>query len=146
MGEMLLRQESTTSSAQDHLATMEAYITVLEDLCTHYMEYRSSFDRLLIEIARRVQYREAAEKIVEGMGRQLDAMVDEERLLREDFNSTHGAHLPADICLCIENPPTKWEVMPWGGSIEVLPDVAIDLLGEAKDRVGRDHIPGSDSL
>lgn len=126
---------------------MEAHITTLEDLCTHYVEYRSSFDWLLVEISRRVQYREAAEKIVEGMGRQLDAMAQEERLLREDFNSTHGAHLPADICLCIENPPTRWEVTPWGGgSIEVLPDVAFDLLGEAKDRVGRDNMPGSDSL
>lgn len=49
--------------------------------------------------------------------------------MREDFNAEHGAHIPADICLCIENPPTKWEVVPWGGDMrEALPEIDADLL------------------
>jgi hypothetical protein len=37
--------------------------------------------------------------------------------------------LPADLCLCIENPPTKWDVGPWNGeALEVLPEIADDLL------------------
>jgi autophagy-related protein 17 len=55
----------------------------------------------------------------------------EERQVRQQFNAEHGAHLPADICLCIENPPTKWEVLPWHGEpVEVLPDIDYDLLVE----------------
>lgn len=53
----------------------------------------------------------------------------EERQVRDDFNAEHGAHIPADICLCIENPPTRWEVVPWPGDTrEVLPEVEGDLL------------------
>ena len=49
--------------------------------------------------------------------------------MRADFNADHGAHIPADICLCIENPPTRWEVVPWTGDIrEVLPGIDADLL------------------
>lgn len=53
----------------------------------------------------------------------------EESQVRADFNAENGAHIPADICLCIENPPTRWEVVPWAGDIrEVLPEIDADLL------------------
>ena len=53
----------------------------------------------------------------------------EERQARDDFNAEHGAHIPADICLCIENPPTRGEVVPWAGDMrEVLPEIDADLL------------------
>ena len=53
----------------------------------------------------------------------------EERQVREDFNAEHGAHIPADICLCIENPPTRWEVLPCAGDVwEVLPEIDADLV------------------
>lgn len=53
----------------------------------------------------------------------------EERQMREIFNAEHGAHIPADICLCIENPPTRWDVVPWAGDMqEVLPEIDVDLL------------------
>lgn len=49
--------------------------------------------------------------------------------MRDDFNVEHGAHIPTDICLCIENPPTRWEVVPWAGDTrEVLPEIGGDLL------------------
>lgn len=55
----------------------------------------------------------------------------EERLAREDFNAEHGQYLPEDVCLCIQNPPTRWTVGPWGGEVvEVLPVIAPDLLEE----------------
>jgi hypothetical protein len=56
--------------------------------------------------------------------------------MREDFNAEHGAHIPADICLCIENPPTRWEVVPWTGDMrEVLPDIDADLLTQVSPSV-----------
>ena len=57
----------------------------------------------------------------------------EERHMREDFNAEYGAHIPTDICLCIENPPTRWEVVPWAGDVrEVLPEIDADLLPQMK--------------
>jgi len=66
--------------------------------------------------------------------------------MREDFNAEHGAHIPADICLCIENPPTRWEVVPWTGDMrEVLPDIDADLLTQAREKWvgGEVATPGS---
>ena len=57
--------------------------------------------------------------------------VPEERLFRESFNAEHGAHLPSDLCLYIENPPTIWQVIPLDGeTVESLPDVDNDLVEE----------------
>ena len=53
----------------------------------------------------------------------------EEQHVRKVFNEDQGHHLPADICLCIENPPTRWEVLPCRGeSLEILPDIDNDIL------------------
>ena len=57
----------------------------------------------------------------------------EERRMREEFNAEHGAHIPADICLCIENPPTRWEVVPCADDTrEVLPEIDGDLLTQVR--------------
>lgn len=39
-------------------------------------------------------------------------IASEERTMRESFKVEHGDHLPDDLCLAIENLPTKWEVFP----------------------------------
>ena len=36
----------------------------------------------------------------------------EEREIRAAFNVEQGSNLPADLCLCVENMPTKWNVVP----------------------------------
>lgn len=57
--------------------------------------------------------------------------LSEEDQVRRRFNAEYGAHLPEDICLCIGNPPTRWEVAPWpGDSLEILPRIDEDLLVE----------------
>jgi hypothetical protein len=61
--------------------------------------------------------------------RRLTPIAIEERQLRVKFNEEHGAYFPADLCLCIENLPTKWEVVPQNGeAAEVLPHIDNDLL------------------
>lgn len=76
-----------------------------------------------------------------------DFLSPEESQVREHFNSEHGAHLPEDICLCIGNSPTKWEVVPWHGEeLEVLPEIEPDLITQAKDRIAADAVNGSESL
>jgi hypothetical protein len=57
--------------------------------------------------------------------------VSGERVVRDSFNAEHGAHLPSDLCLYIENPPTRWQVIPFDGvAVESLPDVDDDLVVE----------------
>ncbi len=64
--------------------------------------------------------------------------VPEERVFRESFNAEHGAHLPSDLCLYIENPPTRWQVIPLDGNdVESLPDVDNDLLEEVDLNLAR---------
>ena len=129
----------------------------IEDLIRQFNAYRLSFGKLLVEIARRRQYKDGAENIVRGMMTHLEAMsegvfccphrpvcsldrddVAEERLVRESFNAEHGAHLPSDLCLYIENPPTRWQVIPLDGeTVESLPDVDDDLIVEV------DQIPST---
>lgn len=63
-------------------------------------------------------------------------MYPEEVQAREAFYSSHGPHLPDDLCLCIANMPTKWDVAPAPSeSIEVLPDIDEDLIVEVCVRI-----------
>ncbi|KAH7884531.1 autophagy-related protein 17 [Phlebopus sp. FC_14] len=149
MSEMLQKQQEVESDFEDLLDGLQQRLLVIEDLHHRFMQYQSSFNKLLLEIARRRQYREAAEKIVEGMMAQLEAMTEEERQVRDDFNAEHGAHIPADICLCIENPPTRWEVVPWAGDVrETLPEIDSDMLAQAREKLAMVDVmlPGSDSV
>lgn len=58
-------------------------------------------------------------------------MYVEERQVREHFNNEHGAHLPEDLCLCIRNVPTRWEIVSRNGdAMEGLPDIPGDLVAE----------------
>ena len=48
----------------------------VEEFCHTYTAYQTSFNQLLLEIARRRRYKEAAEKIIEGMMSQLTALTE----------------------------------------------------------------------
>ena len=105
---------------------------------------------MLVEIDRRRQYKKEAENFVRDMMAQLETMsegvflysnrpvhlfrlddISGERGVRESFKAEHGAHLPSDLCLYIENPPTRWQVIPFDGdTVESLPDVDGDLVAE----------------
>lgn len=69
----------------------------------------------------------------------------EERLLRAEFNAEQGPYMPDDLCLAIENMPTRWDVIPlredefedsgsaWRESYrEVIPEVDNDLIAEVR--------------
>ncbi|KAL4072585.1 autophagy-related protein 17 [Scleroderma yunnanense] len=149
MSDMLEKQQEIEGDFEDLLDCLQQRLLVVEDLHHRYVSFQSSFNKLLLEIARRRQYREAAEKIVDGMMAQLEAMTEEERQVREEFNMEHGAHIPTDLCLCIENPPTRWEVVPWPGDVrETLPEIDSDLLAQAREKLSTVDIafPGTDSV
>jgi len=103
-----------------------------------------------VEMGRRLQYREAAENIVRGMIDQLTALTEEERELRATFNAEQGSNLPADLCLCVENMPTRWNVIPIEEHSfedissgyredyrEFLPVIDNHLLVEARERIAK---------
>lgn len=144
------------ADCQNRLIGLDQNLVVIEDLIRQFNAYQFSYSELLVEIARRRQYKEAAENIVSGMVARLEAMsegvffshylargvvennIPEERKFRESFNAEHGAHLPSDLCLYIENPPTRWQVIPHDGDdVESLPDVDNDLLEEVDSNLAR---------
>ena len=59
---------------EEDLTVLHHHLTTLEHLHEQYIAYRMAFTKLLLEIARRRQYKEAAENIVQGMMRQLESM------------------------------------------------------------------------
>ncbi|KAI6003417.1 autophagy-related protein 17 [Pisolithus marmoratus] len=149
MSDMLEKQQDIEEDCEDVLEGLQQRLQVVEELHHRYVLYQSSFNKLLVEIARRRQYREAAEKIVEGMVEQLRAMTEEECRVRDNFNVEHGTHIPADLCLCIENPPTRWDVVPLPGDVrETLPQIDSDLLAQAREKLSTGDVifPGTDSL
>lgn len=148
MGEILQNQESVEAKCEEELNSLHRHLQTLNHLHERYVAYQTAFSKLIIEISRRRSYREAAENIVRGMMTQLRQMTEEEDQVRNHFNAQYGAHLPEDICLCIGNPPTKWEVVPWeGDTLEVLPEIEPDLLVEARERVGiTENVIGTESL
>ena len=138
---------------EEDLTVLHHHLTTLEHLHERYVAYRMAYNKLLLEIARRRQYKEAAENIVQGMMRQLESMSEgmyglfslsfqtnlfnfslsktEENRVRTHFNTEYGQHLPVDLCLCIGNSPTRWEVVPWDGTTpETLPAIDADLIAE----------------
>ncbi|KAK0189643.1 autophagy-related protein 17 [Armillaria mellea] len=129
MTEMLETQDTVEAECEEKLSELHQQLFTIENLHERFVLYRTAFGKLILEIERRRVYSEAAENIVRGMNAQLEAMTDEEKLVREHFNVEHGAHLPEDICLFIGNPPTQWEVVPRDGEItEVVPEIERDFL------------------
>jgi hypothetical protein len=51
-------------------------LTSIEELQIQFTEYQLSYNKLVVEMGRRLQYREAAENIVRGMIDQLAAMTE----------------------------------------------------------------------
>ncbi|KAJ7903658.1 autophagy protein Apg17-domain-containing protein [Mycena olivaceomarginata] len=139
--------EESLASINATKLILQQHLHTVEHLHQRFVSYRTAFNKLMLEIARRRQYREAAENIVRGMMSQLAAMTEEESHVRDHFNSEHGAHLPEDICLCIGNSPTRWEVIPWHGEeLEMLPEIEPDLIAQAKDRLASNAASATDSL
>lgn len=136
MAEMLERQQVAESEFAEQLAILHSDLGVIEELHARYAAYQYSYCKLVVELARRREYAEAASKIVQSMTSQLEALTDEERQRREQFNEIHGEHLPSDVCPAIQNPPTRWEILPWNNEPEeTLPSIPPDLLQEAVDRI-----------
>ena len=58
----------------EELNGLHDHLLALEHLHDTFVSYQTAFSKLILELARRRQYREAAENIVRGMMGQLEAM------------------------------------------------------------------------
>ncbi|EIW57328.1 uncharacterized protein TRAVEDRAFT_169021 [Trametes versicolor FP-101664 SS1] len=135
MTDMLERQQHVEAESLDHLAHLHLQLHPIEELHHKYTSYQYAYNKLVLELARRRQYREAAQRVVANTIAELDAMVAEERVLRSDFQAEHGQYIPEDLCLCIENLPNRWTVSTWNDeSLETLPEVEAELVEQAKQR------------
>lgn len=67
------------ADCEDILDHLKQRLLVVEDLHHRFVQYQSSFHKLLLEITRRQRYREATEKMVEDMIAQLDDRSSGER-------------------------------------------------------------------
>ncbi|KAF5381981.1 hypothetical protein D9615_004304 [Tricholomella constricta] len=136
MVEMLQTQEEVEVKCEEELNGLHNHLLTIEHLHNRFVSYQTAFNKLILELARRRQYREAAENIARGMASQLESMTEEENHVRSLFNAEYGAHLPEDICLCVGNAPTRWEVVPRSGdALDFLPVIDSDLITQAKDHI-----------
>jgi len=74
MDDMLRRQDEIEADCGNRLIGLDQNLVVIEDLIRQFNAYQLSYSKLLVEIARRRQYKEVAENIVRGMMVRLEAM------------------------------------------------------------------------
>ena len=60
----------------DHLEHLHLQLRPLEELHHKYTSYQYAYNKLVLELARRRQYREAAQRVVANTMAELDAMVE----------------------------------------------------------------------
>jgi len=63
----------------ESLHALHERLITIEELQTQFTEYQLSYNKLVVEMGRRLQYREAAENIVRGMIDQLAALTEGSR-------------------------------------------------------------------
>ncbi|KAH8831354.1 autophagy-related protein 17 [Flagelloscypha sp. PMI_526] len=142
MADMLATQDNIQGQCHHHLTTLHAHLTTLSSLHDSYSAYQLSYSKLVLELARRRAYTDAAGGIVRGMLQQLTAMTLEETRMRTHFTEDYGANIPDDICLCIGDLPTRWNILP-DSKDHGLPDVPVGVLSEAKGIIAKAELEGS---
>jgi len=64
------------NECQELLDGLQERLLIVEDLHHRFIQYQTSFKKLLVEIGRRRQYKEAVEKFIEGIVLELRAMTE----------------------------------------------------------------------
>ncbi|KAM5437172.1 Autophagy-related protein 17 [Microsporum ferrugineum] len=76
---------------------MESGMADLNDLRGLYMGFLDAYDGLILEVARRMSAKKAAEDILKDARARLDALYEEDAQAREAFRIDQGDYLPSDI-------------------------------------------------
>ena len=142
-----LDNHSFQADFESHLASLQMHLTTLEHLSLTYTAYQHSYNNLLVEMDRRRRYRDQTQQILDTFAAQLEAgrngnflqffvchtiligTVTDELQSRQLFIERHRAQLPDDLCLSIENIPSRYEISLGQGEVfEDIPSVDADLL------------------
>jgi len=146
MLDMLDQQQAVETDYEAHLASLQSHLTSLEHLYITYTSYQHSYNNLLLELDRRRRYQDSTRDLLANMLKQLDIRRLDEIHAREIFSGSHRAQLPNDLCLCIDDVPSRYVMnIAEGDSQEEVPDVDEDLLEDAMKRIDLAKA-GSESL
>ncbi|EFQ99385.1 Atg17p [Nannizzia gypsea CBS 118893] len=86
---------------------MESGMADLNDLRGLYMGFLDAYDGLILEVARRMSAKKAAEDILKDARARLDALYEEDVRAREAFRIDQGDYLPSDIWPGLSMPPSR---------------------------------------
>ncbi|EGE09259.1 kinase activator [Trichophyton equinum CBS 127.97] len=86
---------------------MESGVADLNDLRGLYMGFLDAYDGLILEVARRMSVKRAAEDILHDARARLDALYEEDVRAREAFRIDQGDYLPSDIWPGLSMPPSR---------------------------------------
>lgn len=71
---------------EEELDGLHDHLLAVEHLHDRFISYQTAFNKLILELARRRQYREAAENIVRRMVGQLEAMTEGKEIVTRSVN------------------------------------------------------------
>ncbi|KAF3482771.1 uncharacterized protein GIQ15_02095 [Arthroderma uncinatum] len=86
---------------------MQSGMTDLNDLRGLYMGFLDAYDGLILEVARRMSAKRAAEDILNDARARLDALYEEDVQAREAFRIDQGDYLPSDIWPGLSTGPSR---------------------------------------
>ncbi|KAF8501266.1 autophagy-related protein 17 [Gautieria morchelliformis] len=141
MESMLQEQTEIETETQATYDTLNDYLESLLSLRSTYDTYQMSYNALVMEMDRRIRYRNDMELLVQEMREKLGRLRDDEMTARDGFYSAHSASIPDDLCLAISNIPQTFVISydvpkehgiehQSGDGREVLPEIDDDLVIE----------------
>ncbi|RAL64145.1 hypothetical protein DID88_002038 [Monilinia fructigena] len=95
---------------EDTKAQIHEQMDELEGMRVFYENYHSSYDRLILEVRRRIIAEEKAKMIAKKAMEQISNLYDVDMKERNDFKNDVGAFLPVDLYLGINAAAPKWEL------------------------------------
>ena len=107
----------------------------LESLREHWMEFRQSYDYLLVEAGRQRDFERRAEKQRKDFVSKMDKMMEEEKNTRAKFNGEHGTWLPRTICSALSVEPPRYEMVKVENSGGNVPDISASIINRAIKRI-----------
>uniref|UniRef100_A0A6V3NY49 Autophagy protein ATG17-like domain-containing protein n=2 Tax=Lotharella globosa TaxID=91324 RepID=A0A6V3NY49_9EUKA len=92
--------------------TVQGILHELKNLAAWYRQFHKAYGEMLKEIKRRHIQMEKHQNTISMFQAELDKVVQEESLRREQFSMTFGRYLPPGLCPALFEPVTSCRVLP----------------------------------
>ena len=120
---------------EEEISKIDKSLVDLESLRDHWMEFRQSYDYLLVEAGRQRDFERRAEKQRKDFVSKMDKMMEEEKDTRAKFNDDHGLWLPRTICSALSVEPPRYEMIKMENACESVPDISASVINRAIKRI-----------